>query len=556
MIRLLPVVLALFAFVVAACGDAGGFRSEPDADVAVADRYGGTAIIAAPADLQTVNSLVSTDATSTQIQTYALFMTLVRHDESYHHVPWLAERWDTVRVAPDTLELTFHLRADVRWHDGEPTTAEDVLFTFERAIDPRTAFGNRASFELWSPRAEVIDPRAIRFRLRPHAEFLEIWAMTAIMPNHLLGEVEPTELGRHPFGTASPVGNGPFRFVRRVPNQEWVFEANPDFPEALGGRPFLDRIVFRVIPEETTLLTELLTRRIDVYLGPNPAQAARIENAPGVRLLSTPYRQYTYIGWNSRLPLFSDARVRRALTMAVDREQIVDALLYGHGEVGISTSTPAHWAYDLQRDLMLPHDPEAARRLLRQAGWEDRNGDGILQDEQGRPFRFTLVTNQGNDLRRDIAEIVQAQLRTVGIAAQPRTLEWNTLVTLLDGTINERGERERGFEAVISAWVNSFRKDDSAILHSRNLEDPFQETGFSNQRADALMDTLNLIVDREQARPLWREYHALLMQESPYTVLNYPNRLMGHRDRLRDVTLDARGDLASVRHWWIAPGER
>jgi peptide/nickel transport system substrate-binding protein len=556
MTRILALFSAFLFTTLAACVEGSADRADLESDVPEAERYGGTVVVAATGDLQSMNALVSSDASSRSIQQEVLFMPLVQFDADLQATPWLAERWDTVRVAPETLELTFRLRRDVRWHDGAPTTAHDVLFTYERARDPRTAFPNRASFDLWSEQAEVVDSFTIRFRLRPHADFMAIWYETPIMPAHLLGDVDPAQLAQHPFGTSAPVGNGPFRFVRRVPNQEWVFEANPDFPDALGGRPYLDRLVYRVIPEQTTLLTELLTGRIDAYLAPNPAQTERIEAARGVHLLSSPYRQYNYIGWNTRLPLFQDARVRRALTLAIDRQALVDALLYGHGELGVSTSTPAHWSYDEQRGLGLPHDAATARRLLREAGWEDRNGDGILQDPQGRPFRFTLVTNHGNDLRRDIGEIVQAQLRPLGIVVEPRTLEWNTLVTLLDGTVNEHGERERGFEAVISGWVTNFRKDDSAILHSRNLSGPFQETGFRNPRADLLMDSLAIIIDREQARPLWREYHQLLIEESPYTVLHYPRRLLAHRDRLRGVELDVRGDFISVRRWWIAPDAR
>jgi peptide/nickel transport system substrate-binding protein len=538
-----------------ACADGGAGGTGGNADLPVSARYGGTAVIAGTADIQSMNALTSTDAASGSFQQEVLFMPLVRYGEGLEPQPWLAERWDTIRVAPDTLELTFQLRRDVRWHDGLTTTAEDVRFTYEAAIEPRTAFANRASFDLWSPTVEVVDSFSVRFRLRPHADFLAIWYETPIMPAHLLGSVPPAELARHPFGTSQPVGNGPFRFVRRVANQEWVFEANREFPAALGGRPYLDRLVYRVIPEQTTLLTELLTGRIDAYQ-PNPAQAERIEAAAGVRLLSSPHRSYNYIGWNTRLPLFADARVRRALSLAIDRQAIVDALFYGHGEVGVSTSTPAHWSYEVQRGIEVQHDPEAARRLLREAGWEDRNRDGILRDPQGRPFRFTLVTNHGNDLRRDIGEIVQAQLRRLGIVVEPRTLEWNTLVALLDGSVNERGERERDFEAVTSGWVTNFRKDDAAILHSRNLDGPFQETGFSHPRVDALIDTLAVLMDREAARPLWAEYHRLLIEESPYTVLHYPHRLLGHRERLRGVEMDVRGDLVSVRHWWIHPDER
>jgi peptide/nickel transport system substrate-binding protein len=542
------------AVALAACGSGPEAASLAE-EVPEGDRYGGIAIVGITADPQSMNSLVSTDDTSTQIQQYMLFLTLLRPDESLVPQPRLAERWEVEEIAPDTLEATFHLRRDIRWHDGVPTTAEDLRFTYERVRDPRTASPSRADLDHWHS-IEVVDSFTVRFRLRPHADYLAFWGTQTLMPAHILGDVPPQELGRHPFGTSTPVGNGPFRFVRRAPNQEWVFEAHPDFPEALGGRPYVDRVVFRIIPEQTTLLTELLTGRVDVYPGPPPAQAAQIGNARGVQLLESPHRAYTYIGYNTRLPIFADARVRRALSMAIDRQAIVDAILYGYGDVGVSTSTAAHWSYEVQKPLALPHDPGAARRLLRDAGWEDRDGDGVVENADGVPLRFTLVTNQGNDMRRDVGEIVQAQLRAVGAAVEPRTLEWNTLVAMLDGSLNERGERERGFQAVTSGWVASFRRDDAPLFHSRHLNDPYHETGFTDPRLDLLIDTLAVLTDRGLARPLWEEYHRILIHESPYTVLYYTRRLLGHRDRLRGVAIDIRADLVSVQDWWIVPEAR
>jgi peptide/nickel transport system substrate-binding protein len=542
--------LLLLAALAAAAACAPG-TDDPGGAAGGEPRYGGTVVVGSPADLQSMNTLTSSDASSRMVQQYMLLMPLVLYDENLEPAPWLAERWDTAYVAPDTMELTLHLRRDVRWHDGTPTTAHDVLFTFERALEPATAFPNRASFDLWNPRAEVIDDHTIRFRLRPHADFLATWYELPILPAHLLRDVPPAELANHPYGTTAPVGNGPFRFVRRVPNQEWVFEANPDFPEALGGRPYLDRVVYRVIPEQTTLLTELLTGRLDVYPAPNPNQTEQLERGRGVRLLSSPYRSQTHIGWNTRDPLFRDVRVRRALTLAIDRQAILDALLYGHGQMGVSSSTPAHWVFDDEyRRLAPPHDPDAARRLLAEAGWTP-GPDGVLRDAQGRPFRFTLVTNHGNDLRRDVGEIVQAQLRPLGIQVEPRSLEWNTLIDMLDGHLDEQGERVRGFQAVTSGWVNSFRKDDSAILHSRNRNGPFQETCFSHPRVDRLIDTLNVMTDREAARPLWQEFHRILIDEAPYTVLHYGNRLLAHRERVRGVEIGPQGDLLTVQRWWV-----
>jgi peptide/nickel transport system substrate-binding protein len=539
------------------CDRGGGGDGSAGADVPEAEKFGGTAVVASFTELQSMNSLVSSDNTTNEIQRQVLFMPLVKYNEEIEPIPWLAERWDTVRVAPDTLELTFHLRKDIKWHDGQPTTAEDVLFTFDRAIDPKTAFPNASTFDPYARTGELVDPYTVKFRLKPHSDFLDIWYMTPVMPKHILGDVPPEQLLTHPFGTQNPVGNGPFRFVRRTPGQEWVFEANPDFPQALGGRPYLDRLVYRNIPEQTTLLTEILTGGIDVYLQPNPNQADQIKAAADVELLASPFRQWNYIAWNTRLPMFSDARVRRALTMAIDRQGIVDALVYGYGDVGRSTITPAHWSYDPNDpQTILPYDTAAARRLLAEAGWMDRNNNGILENEQGKEFRFTLKTNQGNDLRKDITEIVQAQLRPLGIVVEPRLVEWNTLISQLQGRSVGGAQRQRDFEAVVSGWVDYFRKDDTDILHSKNLNSPFQYVQYSNTRADQLIDTLGVMMDRQQAMPLWKEYQHLMVQESPYTPIYYPQRLVAVRRRMQGVETDIRGDFPTVAKWWILPSQR
>ncbi len=550
-------LLALFAAgALAACDDrGGGNRTSDGEDVPDSLRFGGTVTVASYGDLQSMNALTSSDNTSNSIQREVLFMPLLKYNEKIEPVPWLAERWDTTAVAPDSLDLTFHIRRDVRWHDGRPTTARDVLFSFKRAIDPQTAFPNASGFAEYNPNAVLVDDYTIRFRLRRHSDFWDAWYQMPPMPEHVLGQVPPAQLLQHPF-QHQPVGNGPFRFVRRLANQEWVFDANPDFPAALGGRPYIDRLVYRAITEQTTLLTELLTGNVDVYLQPNPSQAAQITASPSLRLEATPNRQWNYIAWNTRLPQFRDARVRRALTMAIDRQRIVDALLFGYADVGRNPVTPAHWSYD-PNDARgtVPYDTAAAKRLLREAGWEDRNRDGVLENAEGVPFRFELKTNAGNDLRKDIAEVVQAQLRPLGIVVQPRLVEWNTHISQLSGTLRG-GERVRDFDAVISSWVDYFRKDDRDILHSSRLNEPYQYVGYSNPRVDQLIDSVAVMTDRAAARPLWMEYQHIMAQEQPYTVLYYPKRLTGINKRLNGVQMDIRGEFNTVNKWWIHPDQR
>jgi peptide/nickel transport system substrate-binding protein len=540
------------ALALAACGDARAPAEMRDpASVPVEERYGGTAVLPMVTGIETMNPLAVTDYGSQVILRSLLFTPLVSYDAELNPAPGIAERWDTVRVAPDTLALTFHLRRDLRWHDGAPVTAEDVLFTFERMIDPRTAFTGVARLARYAPRAELLDRWTIRFHLRPHPEFLEVWFLTPPLPRHLLEDVPPEELHRHPFGTRSPVGSGPFRFVRHAPGQEWVFEANHDYPEALGGRPYLDRVVYRQIPDQTTLLTEVLTGRLDLA-GIRPEHLERVRASPHARVLSFPLPQWAYIAWNTRLPQFRDPRVRRALTLALDREAIVEGVLYGVPEPGRSVVPPSHWAYagdDPQ--VALGHDLEEARRLLAEAGWRDRDGDGVLEDEEGNRMRFTMITRQGNDSWREITEIAQARFASLGVAVRPRVLDGATLVRALQGTVGADGTRQRDFEAVVLNWVEGFGRDDTFHLHSRSRDEPHGFTGYSNPRADWLMDTLAVTMDREAARPLWVEYQRLLAREAPYTVLYYGRPLVAVSRRLQGVEMDPRGSLASVARWWI-----
>ncbi len=524
-------VLILLLLFLAGCGDSGGAGAELEVGDPVA---GGTAIVARVSDFDAFNQFVSTDYDTSQVLRFMLYMPLVRLDEDMEYEPYLAEEFT---ASEDGLSLTFRLREGVRWHDGTPVTADDVVWSVESYMDPALAYANLQYFQ-FVDRVEKVDERTVTFHFsEAHSDALSDFLDWEPMPKHLLEDIPLGEMRTTAFNR-NPVGNGPFRFVSWNANQQVVFEANDEF---VLGRPHLDRIVFRIIPEQTTELTELLTGRLDLIRAVPPAEAARVEGSSVARLLTYSSRSYTFLAWNTRVPQFEDPRVRRALSMAIDRQQIVDALLYGFGQVAVSDVLPFQWQFaeDLEP---WPHDSGRARELLAEAGWTDTDGDGII-DRDGSPFRFVIETNQGNDLREDIIVIIQSDLREVGIDAQPRLAEWNSLIDRV---------QEKDFEAVVSGWSVDFKFDPTETLGCS--AGVYNYPSYCNEEADSLVRRALVTLDQDEAMPLWRRYQEIIHEEQPYTFLYYLDERLGVSRRLQGVTADARGHLVSVAEWWIPEG--
>jgi peptide/nickel transport system substrate-binding protein len=329
-----------------------------------------------------------------------------------------------------------------------------------------------------------------------------------------------------------------------------VFEANPRWPRELGGRPYVDRLVYRVIPEPATLLTELETGGVDLYPGMPPQFAERVTASRTLALQDYPDLSYEMIVWNLRRPPLDDVRVRRALTLAIDRPALVNAVRSGYGRVATSTVAPELWQHDSTAGRDLRYDPAEARRLLAEAGLMDRDGDGVLETAAGHPFRVTLKFAHGNQERRDIGEIVQAGLRRVGVAVELREVEFNTLMNQASDA------RKRDFDAIVLGWKPEFHLDDSDMFACSKRELPLQFSGYCNLAVDTLLEAVQRLADRDAARPFWNRYQEAIARDQPATLLYWGNRLVGVNRRVQGVKLDARGDWVGVDRWWIAPRDR
>lgn len=504
---------------------------------------GGTIVVGVRTDFGGFNPVTNTDIITAEVNNFALYTPLIRYDEELNVEPYLAESW----VLEGDTAVVFRLRQDVRWHDGEPVTAEDVVFTFDLAKDPSTASLLASAFLSEVERAEALDPYTVRFDFtRPFAQALESFWWPPV-PRHLLEGVEPSELRVAPFNR-SPVGSGPYRFVEWRANDRLVLERNPDFPPELGGPPLPDRIFFRVVPEAPTMLAELVTGGVQVDLPVIPEQAREIESRPALELHAFPGRAVYYLGWNTRRAPFDDARVRRAMTFAVDRQAIIDALLAGYGSPAVSPIPP--WSPLEPGVEPSPHNPAAAVELLEEAGWITVGPDGIRRDASNRPLRFTLLTSDA-PLNRAIVEVVQAQLREVGAEARIQVMEFQTLLSL---------HRSRDFDGVLTTWVlDNFQVSSApnALFHSRWAEvaGSANRSSVADARLDELIERGSAATDAMEARAIWGEFTERLQEVQPFTFLFWLDELAASQATVQGVRMDPRGELVRIAEWWL-PGGR
>ncbi|MBV9775046.1 MAG: peptide-binding protein [Gemmatimonadetes bacterium] len=529
------------ALLLAACGGGGDSRAGGGGAAAGTPVNGGMAVVGVKADFGGFNPVSNSALATDEVIKYMLFTPLVQFDEKLNVTPYLAESWQLADSG-----VTFKLRRDVSWHDGRPVTAEDVKFTFDLAKNPESAAGVISTYLGQVKSATVVDPYTIRFDfVAPHAQALEdFW--WAPLPKHLLQGVAPAQLAQAPYNL-KPVGSGPFKLVSWQQGQALTLEANPRFPQALGGRPRLDRVIFRIIPEATTRMTEVASGTVDVDYSILPDEAKQLQTQRGLRLEHYPSREMTFLGWNNEREMFRDARVRRALTMAVDRQRIIQALMFGFARPA-SAVIPAFSPFNpgLQP---LPFDPAGAKQLLAQAGWQDTNGDGIVE-KGGQPLRFTIITNASNQLFQDIATVVQQQLKGVGVDAQIRTMEFQTLL---------QQHKARDYDAIITNWTwDYFRPDPTPLFSCAEARKPksANRSGYCNPQADQLMQAGLRETDPAKAKQTWTQFSQLLQQDQPLTLLYWTEEIAGVGPKLEGAQMDARSKLVNVARWWIPANRR
>ncbi len=462
---------------------------------------------------------------------------LLRYDPKWELEGELAESWD---VSEDGRKITFHLRKGVKWHDGQPFTSADVMFGYKTIISPDipTAY---AEDYLQVSKAEAPDDYTfIVYYDKPFAPALGSWASSLpVLPKHLLEGKDITKSGL----SRRPVGTGPYKFVEWKTQERIILEANPDYFE---GEPWISRYVFRVIPDTATQFLELKAGGID-EMSLTPIQYLKQTDTGEFRKNFHKFKflanGYTYLGYNLTRPLFKDVRVRRALTHAINKKEIIEGALLGLGRPATGPYKPGVWAYN-PGVVKYEYNPEKAKKLLGEAGWKDTDGDGIL-DKDGKKFEFTIVTNQGNNQRKKAGEIIQRRLQDIGISVKLRILEWASFIKEF---INKRE-----FDATILGWALSPEPDQFDIWHSSKTgEAEFNFVTFKNDEVDALLEKGRRTFDINERKKAYFRIQEILAEQQPYTFLYVGEALPVVNARVRGIESYPTGiSYRWPNKWWV-----
>ena len=474
----------------------------------------------------------------------------------------LARTWS---MAPDHRSITYILRSDAFWDDGKPIVSGDFRFTYRLYGNPVIASPRQQYLAelIGADRGAVDFDRAIEtpndttliFRFyKPVPEHLALFHTSLTpLPRHLWQNIKPEDFRSSPLNQ-KPVGAGPYRLQSWGKQQELVLASNrrSNLPKP-GNIPLINWLI---VPDYTVRLAQLQTGTVDIVENIKPEDfSALLKANPRVETKSVGLRVYDYVGWsnidqaayhkNGKIlphPLFGSPEVRRALTMAIDREAIIDGYLKEYGSVCNTDISPSlKWAYN-RAVVAHPYDPAAAALLLRKQGWFP-GPDGILQ-KQGRKFSFVLYTNSGNARRNYASVIVQQNLKAIGIDCRLDVQESNVFFENL---------QNRKLDAWMAGWSIGLEIDPLDVWGSDLKRSTFNFTGYRNPRIDEICELAKEKLVQTDARPYWLEYQEIIHRDQPVTFLYWIRETLGFSKRIAGEELNISGTFYNIDDWTLTP---
>lgn len=495
---------------------------------------GDAMVLGMTAEASNLIPYMSSDTASSAISGN-FFVAPLKYDKDLNVIPWAAESFETL---DDGRLLRFRLHKGIFWEDGVELTADDAEFTYKLMTDKKTPTAYSGDFLAIK---EFRKTGKYSFEVayeKPFPRSLSTW-MGALLPKHRLEAGGPEGIRGNPLARR-PISCGPYLF------RHWQAGAYVDMvsnPRYFDGQPFLDRLVYRVIPDKTTLFLELKAGKADVMDSMSAMQYTFLANKPPFSDEYNTYKTlasvYIYLGYNLKSPLFSDIRVRRAFAHAIDKKDLIKGALLGQGQAAIGPYKPDSWAYN--HDIQdYPYDLDKARALLAEAGWV--KGKSGLLEKRGVPFSFTILTNQGNEDRITTAVILQYQLQKLGIEVKLRTLEWSAFINnfVVPGH----------FDAVVLGWTIPHDPDNFAVWHSSSVGTALNFVGYANKEADACLEAARSTLDQATRKKFYDRFQEILHEEQPYCFLYVPHQLSAVQKRFRGVEPAPIGIFYNMDKWW------
>lgn len=501
-----------------------------------------TVVVAYSIDIEGFNELlIQPTAIHSALQYFALFMPLLEEQADYQtgpptFSPRLAESYE---YSEDHLRITLKLRDDVFWSDGVPVTAEDVRWTYEAQTHPAVAWSYVDSKQRIRD-VEVVDEHTVIFHFTEAypSQLLDL-NQGVVLPKHAWSQL-PFEEWRDnsDWFREHLVVNGPFVLEAWEPQQRFVLARNPRYFEP--GIPKVDRIVFEITREPQAQLAKLRSGQAHLVEFLTPSDIASVEAEEHLRTESYITRFFFFITWNTSRPLFQDTTVRQALTLAIDRQAIIETLYYGYASMSYSPFAEDTWAHNKEIEPW-PYNPTRAKELLAEAGWSDNDGDGIL-DKDGKPFQFELVTNSENQVRRDIVVMVQQMLGQVGIQVETRLMEFNALIGPLS---------DQDFDGAVSGLAMDTSLNTRFYFHTDAIDGGYNWGAFSDPRVDQLIAAIEGESDPTVSKKMFDELQAILHREQPLTFLYQGIRVGGVNQQLVSYDPNAINSFFNMRFWQL-----
>ncbi|WP_281951554.1 peptide-binding protein [Nitrosophilus kaiyonis] len=453
-----------------------------------------------------INPILATDSASGEISGW-IFNSLVKYDKNGNIVGDLAKNFKFI----DDKTLIFNLRKNVKWHDGVKFSAKDVLFTYKTITSPKV-FTPYASEFRYVKNVEIVDDYTIKVTYKkPYFKALETWMM-GILPEHLLKnekDIMTSSFNQHPIGT------GPYKLKKFKISEDIILEANENYFE---HKPKIQNIVYHFIPDPSTQFLMLKSKKLDVG-GLSPLQLERqIDKSfkEYYKIIEQPSHGYTYLGFNLKKEKFKDKRVREAISLAIDRKELVDILFFSHGKVCTGPFMPNTFAFN--ENIKAPKkDLKRAKKLLKEAGY-DKN----------HPLVFEIATNSNNSIRLYAAQIIQYQLSKIGVKVKIKAMEWQAFLNTI--------VHPRNFDTILLGWGLGLTPDAYPLWHSKSDKPGgFNLVGYHNKKVDRLIEKAEVTVDRKKLSQIYKKIFAIIADDLPYIFLYIPNSITAVNKNIKNV---------------------